>query len=385
MRLPPRLASHHLAWAVVAWLAGCAAPQPDRLTLEPVPYSDLPGWQADHAAAALPALRESCAQAPALSTAAKATGIAEAEMDAGWRRACAAVSGVPAGDDAAFRRMLEEQFQPYAVGNNARRDGLMTGYFEPEFAGSRVADGQMRAPLLARPNDLVEADLAGRTIVGRLQDGAVVPYWDRAQIEAGALGNQAKPIAFLASPIDVFFLQIQGSGRVLLGDGEVLRVGFDGRNGRPYVPIGRVLVERGRLLRSEVTMQSIRAWLEQHPQEADEVMAQNPSYVFFRVIDGLAAGDGPIGALGVKLTPGRSIAVDRAHIPLGLPVWVETTDPLDASALRRLMLAQDTGGAIKGPVRGDIFFGWGADAALRAGAMQQPGRLTLLLPRRTSP
>ena len=216
---------------------------------------------------------------------------------------------------------------------------------------------------------------------GRMQDGNLVPYWDRAAIEAGALGNHAQPILYLASPIDVFFLQIQGSGRVRLRGGQVVRVGFAGRNGRPYVAIGKVLVDRGQLERTNVSMQSIRAWLEQHPAEAAGVMAENRSYVFFRELSGLGADDGPLGALGAPLTPERSMAVDREYIPLGVPVWVDTTDPLDGSPLQRLMLAQDVGGAIRGPNRGDVFFGWGAEAEARAGRMAQRGRLFVLLPR----
>ena len=210
----------------------------------------------------------------------------------------------------AARTFLERQFQPYAVSNDGRTDGLLTGYFEPEMAGARKADARMQAPLLARPTDLVEvdlgaftADLAGRRIAGRMQDGNLVPYWDRAAIEAGALGNHAQPILYLASPIDVFFLQIQGSGRVRLRGGQVVRVGFAGRNGWPYVAIGKVLVDRGQLERTNVSMQSIRAWLEQHPAEAAGVMAENRSYVFFRELTGLGADDGPIGALGAPLTP----------------------------------------------------------------------------------
>lgn len=214
-----------------------------------------------------------------------------------------------------------------------------------------------------------------------MHDGRLVPYWDRAQIEAGALRDQKLALLYVAGPVDAFFLQIQGSGRVLLGNGDVVRVGYAGQNGRPYVAIGKVLADRGQLRRADVTMQSIRAWLEQHPAEAAGVMAENPSYVFFRELPRLRADEGPLGALGVPVTPGRSIAVDHRYIPLGLPVWVDTTDSLDGVPLQRLMLAQDVGGAIKGPVRGDVFFGWGAQAEARAGRMRQPGRLFVLLPR----
>ena len=219
------------------------------------------------------------------------------DLTVGWPRVCTAARSVPEGDETAARTFLERQFRPYAVSNDGRTDGLLTGYFEPEMEGARKADARMQAPLLARPTDLVEvdlgaftADLAGRRIAGRMQDGNLVPYWDRAAIEAGALGNHAQPILYLASPIDVFFLQIQGSGRVRLRGGQVVRVGFAGRNGLPYVAIGKVLVDRGQLERTNVSMQSIRAWLEQHPAEAAGVMAENRSYVFFRELTGLRCG-----------------------------------------------------------------------------------------------
>jgi membrane-bound lytic murein transglycosylase A len=208
-----------------------------------------------------------------------------------------------------------------------------------------------------------------------------VPYWDRAAIGRGALDGQRLAILWTADPVDAFVLQIQGSGRVLLPDGQVVRVSYAGQNGRPYVPIGRVLADRGAIPLGEVTMPSIRAWLEAHPAEAAGVMDQNPSYVFFRELPGAGPEDGPPGSLGAPLTPGRSIAVDRTFIPLGAPVWLDTTDPVTGAPLRRLMLAQDTGGAIKGPVRADIFWGWGAAAEDRAGRMKQPGTATVLLPR----
>ena len=176
------------------------------------------------------------------------------------------------------------------------------------------------------------------------------------------LRHKRLELAWLADLADAFFLQIQGSGRIRLPDGEVMRVGYAGKNGRPYVSIGRLLVDRGEMTLPEVSMQSIRAWLASHPDQAAGLMRQNPSYVFFREFFDVAADQGPIGALGVPLTPGRSLAVDRRFVPLGSPVFIDTTDPVDGLAMRRLMLAQDTGGAIRGALRGDVFFGWGPDA-----------------------
>jgi membrane-bound lytic murein transglycosylase A len=234
-------------------LACCARSGPDQLGLSPVAFRDLPGWQADRVAEAMPALLKSCQHADTLSTGQSRGTVAAPGVDLAvfWPRVCTAARSVPADDEPAMRAFVERQFQPYAVSNNGHTDGVLTGYFEPEVEGARNANARMHAPLLARPTDLVEvdlgafsADLAGRRIAGRMQDGSLVPYWDRAEIEAGALGNRAQPIVYLASPINVFFLQIQGSGRVRLRGGQVVRVGFAGRNGWPYVAIGKLLVDR---------------------------------------------------------------------------------------------------------------------------------------------
>jgi membrane-bound lytic murein transglycosylase A len=204
------------------------------------------------------------------------------------------------------------------------------------------------------------------------------PYEPRARIVEGALGARGRPIVWVDDATEAFFLEVQGAGRVVLEDGRVMRVGFAAQNGHPYVPIGRVLVERGALPRDGVSMQSIKAWLAANPAEAAAIRNANPSYVFFRALD----GDGPLGSEGVALTPGRSLAVDRSFLPMGVPVFLDADDPLDPKArVARLMMAQDTGGAIRGPVRGDVFWGAGKDAEERAGRMRSTGRVWLLLPR----
>ena len=248
--------------------------------------------------------------------------------------------------------------------------------------------GRYQTPLLRRPRDLVQADLGafasdlkGRSISGREDGGRLVPYYDRAAIERGALASQRLALLFLIDPIDAFFLEVQGSGRVRLPDGRIVRVSYDGQNGRPYVPIGRLLIERGELTREAVSLQTIRAWLAAHPDQAPALMDANPSYVFFRELPNTPPDQGPPGSLGVALTPGRSLAVDPHFVPMGAPVFVATSNPLDGASWRHLLLAQDRGGAIKGPVRGDIFFGWGAEAEAMAGRMKQHGTAYLLLPR----
>lgn len=390
-------------------LAGCvpqvliptAAPAKPELSLSAVSFADLPGWSQDHPAEALPVFLTGCRQlgdaAAGQSLGGQGEAAARGGQPAQWQPACAAAAQVAPRDDAAARAFFEAYFQPYVVADatapaEKREDALFTGYFDPEVSGSRVAGGLYRNALLGRPPDLVQvelgafaADLKGRSIAGRIQDGRLVPYYDRAQIDQGVLARRRLELLWLADPVDVFMLQVQGSGRVDLPDGHVVRVTYAGQNGRPYVPIGRVLADRGQIPLDQVSLASIRAWLEQHKDQAAEVMEENPSYVFFREVTTLRPDQGPPGALGVPLAPGRSIAVDRAFIPLGAPVFIATNDPLTGAPLQRLMVAQDLGGAIRGPARVDIFFGWGREAEERAGRMRAEGREYLLLPRPVAP
>ncbi len=375
---------------------GPPAPEEHVLGLRPVPYASVPGWNEDDPAQALPAFQASCTHMATMGPGETLGGTGEAAALGGtpdkWRPACAAAASVPAGDRVAARAFFERWLQPFAVSDAGKLGGLFTGYYEPQVAGSRTPGGGFATPLLGRPGDLVQADLGqfsddlkGRKLTGRVSGDAFVPYWDRAQIEAGVLADRHLELLWLADPIDAFVLQIQGSGRINLPDGHVVRVSYAGQNGRPYVPIGRVLVQQKAMALDQVSMQSIRAWLVAHPDQAAGVMDQNPSYVFFREIDGMPADEGPPGALGVPIVPGRSIAIDKHFLPLGAPVFVVTTDPLDGKPFRRLMQAQDLGGAIRGPVRADIFWGWGADAEARAGKMRAQGSEYVLLPRPTTP
>jgi membrane-bound lytic murein transglycosylase A len=355
-----------------------------------VSFDRLPGWRTGQQAAVLAPLRLSCAKWLERPAGVKAGGSVRGLRAGAFHRPCRALARLgPTSDHAAVRAAIERWFAPFEVAGSSGGEGLFTGYFEPEITGALQKSRSFSVPVYARPRDLARVRLGafdpalkGKSIVGRVQRGAFVPYPVRHQIDAGALGAAARPLAWAADPVDVFFLQIQGSGRVRLPDGKILRLGFDGHNGQPYTSIGGVLVRRGALDRSTVSMQSIRAWLAANPTEIRPVLNSNARYVFFRRL----TGPGPIGASNVPLTPGRSLAVDRRLIPLGIPVWLATTDALDAARpYRRLMVAQDTGGAIKGAVRGDIFFGAGPDAAARAGRMNRPGRYFLLLPRDAFP
>jgi membrane-bound lytic murein transglycosylase A len=366
-----------------------AEPLPDRLDLRPATFADLPGWLADRPAEALPAILRSC-RALAGLPAEGSLGPGDVGGTAGdWRAVCAAAATLPAGDDAAARAFLEARFVPWAATNRGEPRGLFTGYYEPTLRGSRRRGGRFTVPLYLRPPELVTVDLgrfrpelAGRRIAGRVEGGSLRPYADRAAIDAGALAGRGLELLWVDDPIDAFFLHIQGSGRIELAEGGALRVGYAAGNGHVYFAIGRELVDRGALAQEEVSMQAIRRWLRDHPAEAGAVMARNPSFVFFRRLD----GEGPVGAQAVVLTPGRSLAVDGAFLPLGAPAWVETLAPHPDPAqpdvrLRRLMVIQDAGGGLQGPVRGDLFWGAGEEAAEIAGRMRHPGRLWLLLPR----
>ena len=372
----------------ILMLAACAKPPPsappqpaeEHLSLTKVGFADLPGWADDAHEDALAAYRNSCA---AFARLAAAAAVGADGLIRETRESCAAIASVPAGDRAQARAFFERWFQPYRAASSTGRDGLFTGYYEPELKGARRRTRRYTVPLYIRPPDLVTVDLGefrdslrGVRVAGRLNDGALHPYASRAEIESGALSNRGLELLWVSDAVDAFFVQIQGSGRVVLDDGSEVRVAYDASNGRPYTAIGASLVARGAMPREQVTMQSIRAWLAAHPDEARALMDENASYVFFREY----RGPGPVGALGVPLTPGRSLAVDRRFVPLGFPVWLDAVDPRDGAALRRLVMAQDVGGAILGPVRGDLFWGSGPEAADAAGRMQSRGTYYLLLP-----
>jgi len=372
-------------------LASCAPkpPPPDRLTLAATEFTRLAGWREDGQGAALAALCKSCdgLVKQAGDNPVGPGGLAGTAAD--WRAPFAEAALIDPADDAASRRFFEKAFLPFRLANNADPTGLFTGYYEIELRGSRRREGGFTTPLLRRPPDLVMVELGlfrpawrGERIAGRVENGQLKPYASRREIERGALAQRGLELFWVDDPVDAFFLHIQGSGRLRLPDGAVARVGYDGQNGQPYVPLGRLLVERGALPRDAVSMQTIRAWLAAHPNDAAALMDENPSYVFFREMASPVDDSGPLGAQGVALTAGRSLAVDRAFLPLGAPLWLDLEDPAEGNGrLRRLVVAQDTGGAIRGPVRGDLFWGCGPQAAERAGMMKDRGTYYLLLPR----
>ena len=372
--------------AVGARPAPAAAPA-GAVRLEPAAWSELPGWYSDRLEQAWPALLQSC------------VGLRARNAAAAWLRICEAAQAVPAQartDTAAVRAFLEQHFvarRIVAVDAQGDRseEGLITGYFEPLLRGSRTPDTRFRFPLYAVPDDLITVELgalypalAGQRVRGRLLGRRLVPYFTRAQIESGVPGLRGRELVWVDDRLDAFFLEIQGSGRVVLPDGSVLRLGYADQNGHAYRAIGRVLVERGELALEEVSMQRIRRWAQDNPQRVGELLHANPSHVFFRELpaaaDAAETPSGPPGSLGVPLTPLRSIAIDPRAVMLGAPVWLATRDPIDDSPIERLTFAQDTGGAIVGAIRADLFWGFGADAGERAGRMRSRGRMWVLLP-----
>lgn len=395
---------------------------PLQLEVRPVPFSDLPGWEAHDFEPAFGAFLISCSRIEQLDDNAPVnplenlggafSGASFGGAVAEWRPVCAAASAIEstalseAGErNALIRRFFETEFLPVQILN--RRDplpdgpaaaapsridevGTFTGYFEPAYRASREETAYFSAPVYTRPDDLIEVDLgafrddlAGERIAGRVDGVRLVPYADHQEINDGALNSSAEPIAWL-SPNDLFFLQIQGSGQLLFEDGVQLRVGYAGQNGHPYTAIGQVMVRDGIMPLEDVSMQSIRQWLDtSSAEDAQAMREENASYVFFRSISDVPAGQGPLGAQGVPLTAGRSLAVDRRFHALGSPVWVDI-EPAEGNGdepIQRLMIAQDTGGAIRGPVRGDLFWGAGAQAGEIAGKMNAEGRMYVLTPR----
>lgn len=341
-------------------------------------FSNLPGWDKDNVREAWPAFLMSC---EALA------------KKPDWKDLCMNAGGVESGNEKAVRRFFETFFQPYQVINSdGSENGLVTGYYEPLLRGARKRGGPFQVPLHRAPEDLLSIDLAGlypelknMRLRGRVVGNKVVPYPSRAEMtQSNALAG--KELLWVDDPIEAFFLQVQGSGRVQLADSkETVRVAYADQNGHPYKSIGRYLVDKGEMALDQASAQNIKAWFAANPTRQQELLNANPSYVFFREEKLSDPNRGPKGTLGVPLTPQRSIAVDTQFVPLGVPVFLATTRPGSEMPLQRLMMAQDTGGAIKNAVRADYFWGFGAEAGEKAGKMKQRGMMWVLLPKVVSP
>lgn len=382
--------------AVALALAGCAtqAPQPQQPAqpqvqpqvppvkpVEPVKpsaiqfvlttFAALPGWERDDVRAAWPAFMSSCSVLVKRSE---------------WKEPCTIARQVNSNDDKAIRLFFESFFEPrQVIAPDGADTGLVTGYYEPLLRGSRKKGGPFQTPLYKVPDDLITVDLAGvypelkgMRLRGRLQGKKLVPYSTREQIDRADFTG--KELLWVDDPVEAFFLQVQGSGRVQLGD-ETVRVAYADQNGHPYKSIGRYLVEKGELTGDQASAQGIKAWISGHPTRMAELFNANPSYVFFREEKLPDPKIGPKGSLGVPLTPLRSVAVDATQLPLGAPVFLSTTHANSDLPLQRLVMAQDTGGAIRGAIRVDYFFGFGTEAAENAGRMKQKGTVWVLMPK----
>lgn len=370
-----------------------AAPQPQppraEISYRAVAFADLPGWGEDALMDAVPAIKRSCANAARTSSDAP-TQLGGQDIPAAARVA-ACMSVLAAADNAQdLRRAIENSFRPYAVSLGDNALGTFTGYYEATLRGALQRGGPYQTPLYGPPRDLISVSLkdfvaAARldgaglppNIVGRLVERQLKPYYTREQIDAAqAIADESDVVAWVDDPVDAHVLHIQGSGQITLPDGAMMRVGFAGHNGHAFKGLGRILIDEGVLKPGDSSMGAVRDWLKKNPKRAADLMNRNARYIFFKRIE----GDGPIGAEGVALTPGRSLAVDPRSVPLGLPVWLDTADP-DGAPLRRLVMAQDVGAAITGAVRGDFFWGSGEAAFAKAARMKSRGAYYVLVPR----
>jgi membrane-bound lytic murein transglycosylase A len=358
----------------------------------PVAWSDIAGWSEDDHLAAYKAFRVSCKPISA-----QTQPPAEAKaLGASLRDPCRIAKGLELSDGAKAKAFFEEQFTPLRISRLGEGEGFVTGYYEPVIDGSLTQNEVYTVPVYRRPSNLFvrgttqhSAGLPNKGQVFRkIGRRKLVPYYDRAEIEDGAIEGRGLEICFLRNQTDLLFSQIQGSARVLLQDGTTLRINYDAHNGYPYTAVGRILIERNIIPRDQMSMQKIREWMEANPDGANELRRQNKSYVFFREVQ-LSDKDEAVGAQGVPLTPGRSIAVDKSLHVYGTPFFIEGELPIDSelskTPFHRLMIAQDTGSAIVGPARADLYFGAGVDAGKVAGRLKHNMRFVVLVPKSIDP
>ncbi len=380
---------HAFSFLILLVLISACAPvkteKQEPLALRPAGFSDLKGWKNDDFTGFDQAFKRSCGRIKGRSGNALLGPMKQAGTNGQWQEICRDFNVLKTPDTSTLRAFFEARLRPYQVLGGNDPKGLFTGYYEASLRGSRSKTARYNIPLYQRPGDLVMVhlgefrdDLKGVRIAGRVQGGTLKPYESREEIVTGNWPHNDKVLVWVDDAVDAFFVQVQGSGVIQMDDGSVMRIGYAGQNGHVYFAIGRALVHRGELDKDEVSLQSIRAWLEANPDQADDIMNTNKSYVFFREL----TGAGPIGAQGVALTAGRSIAVDRTLHSYGVPIWLDADAPIKGdNSIQRLMVAQDTGGAIQGPVRGDYFWGYGPEAERMAGAMKSEGRYWVLLPK----
>ncbi|MDF1525210.1 MAG: MltA domain-containing protein [bacterium] len=357
--------------AACSWSPRPEGPPVSTPPLVPVDWNQVEGWLEDDPRLVLDAFGQSCSTL---------------RYRQQWQQVCAEVTTLSDGSEAEVRAFFEGRFTPYQLSQpDNNRVGMVTGYYVPDLRGSREASPDYPYPIYRRPDDLLVIDLSDSypelgkyRLRGRLDEQRVVPYWDRGEIEGDRNPLEGNELLWVEDPVELFFLHIQGSGRILFEDGSRTMVNYADQNGHPYGSLSQWLIKRGIMTRDEMSMQNIKAWARDNPSQVADLLSTNPSYIFFR--EAPSDTESPPGALGVPLTPGRSVAVDRQYTPLGAPVFLATTWPNTDRPLYRLMMAQDTGGAIKGPVRADFFWGMGDDAGNEAGRMKQPLKMWVLLP-----
>ncbi|MCF8198006.1 MAG: MltA domain-containing protein [Sulfuritalea sp.] len=351
-------------------------PKPAEKPMQEAAWADLPSWNDDDPATVFGAFLTSC------------SGLERKDL---WKAVCSSARAVEDKSASALRAWFESQFRPWALVNpDGSRSGLVTGYYEPILKGSRSQTRGFQNPVFGPPEDMIVVDLAELypelkhlRLRGRIEGRKLIPYYSRAEWAPEESKRSPQALLWIDDAIDLFFMQIQGSGQVQLTDGSRVRLNYADQNGHPYRSIGRWLIDQGELKIEQASMQGIKAWAKANPARLAEMLNTNPSLVFFRELP--ATGSGPQGAMGLALTPERSIAVDPRHVPLGAPIWLATTRPYSDQTLNRLMLAQDTGGAIRGVVRADFYWGSGTEAGSQAGKMRQQGRMWVLLPRAYQP
>ncbi|WP_028387656.1 murein transglycosylase A [Legionella fairfieldensis] len=365
--------------------------QPAAIVLKQKTFTQLPGWETTKVKKSLLAFQVSCKtflkQNPE-----QFVGSQHIRLKAkDWQPACQAALAIHPVSEKAARLFFQQWFTPVEFNDQKPVRGLFTGYYMALLHGSKTKTKEYNVPIYGLPSNLVTVNLGlfdpalkNRHLVGRMQGERLVPYYSREEINKGAIAGKAPVLVWVNSHVDRLFLEIQGSGTIELNDGTRMYVGYAGENGAPYTAIARVLIDKGVMTKDNASMQHIKRYLEAHPEEMDNVLNQNKSFVFFRYLKDDAAQ----GAQGVALTPGYSLAIDRKWIPLGAPLWLHTTrpdrhQPEQDKTFQRLMIAQDTGGAIRGLVRGDVYWGAGENATFIAGHMKNPGHYWLLLPRHT--
>ncbi|CEG57557.1 murein transglycosylase A [Legionella fallonii] len=373
-----------IALGIIAWWYW--SPKP---TFRQVDFNQLPGWNAAELKKSLLTFQTSC-RAFVKQDPEQIVGTDKIDLQAkDWQPACRAALKINPVSDATAKQFFQEWFAPVEFYGDKPVKGLFTGYYMPSIKGSYTKTDEYKVPIYETPSNLVVVDLGlfipnlkNRRIVGRIDGNKIVPYYTREQINNGAIKDTARVLVWIKSPIDRLFLEIQGTGIIELEDGKSIYVGYDAQNGAPYTPIAGVLIKKGIMTKHNASMQAIKKYLEANPKQMDKIINQNKSFVFFRKL----SLDAALGSQGVALTPGYSLAIDRDWIPMGAPLWLNTTRPDSqnpdvSKPMQRLMIAQDTGGAIRGKVRGDVFWGGGKNATLIAGHMKNEGHYWILLPR----